>query len=227
MASSNLLPPTRRLFETTIPPSAMTAISDVPPPMSMIMFPVGPLIGTLAPIAAASGSSIRNASLAPGLEGRVADRALLDRRHAGGHADHHLGPREADPALGRLADEEPQHRLGDDVVGDDAVLHRADGLDVAGRAADHLAGLFTHGDDAVVLADRDDGGLGDDDALALDVDDDVRGSEVDSDLHGAVNATPGGATHPWAGGLRGVGLDGVGRGARGPRATVRPCRPNG
>jgi hypothetical protein len=30
-----------------------------PAPMSMIMFPDGPLIGTLAPIAAASGSSIR------------------------------------------------------------------------------------------------------------------------------------------------------------------------
>ena len=37
----------------------MTAISLVPPPMSMTMFPDGPLIGTFAPIAAASGSSIR------------------------------------------------------------------------------------------------------------------------------------------------------------------------
>ena len=43
----------------------MTAISEVPPPMSMSMFPDGPLIGTLAPMAAASGSSIRKASLAP------------------------------------------------------------------------------------------------------------------------------------------------------------------
>jgi hypothetical protein len=42
-----------------MPPSAITAISLVPPPMSMIMFPEGPLIGTFAPIAAASGSSIR------------------------------------------------------------------------------------------------------------------------------------------------------------------------
>ena len=70
--SSNLLPPTRRLLNTTMPPSAMTAISDVPPPMSMIMFPDGPLIGTLAPIAAASGSSIRYASFAPAL--RAASR---------------------------------------------------------------------------------------------------------------------------------------------------------
>ena len=67
IASSKLLPPTRRLLLTTIPPRAMTAISLVPPPMSMIMFPDGPLIGTLAPIAAASGSSIRYASRAPAL----------------------------------------------------------------------------------------------------------------------------------------------------------------
>ncbi len=45
----------------------MTAISVVPPPMSMIMFPDGPLIGMLAPMAAASGSSIRNAFRAPAL----------------------------------------------------------------------------------------------------------------------------------------------------------------
>jgi hypothetical protein len=51
--------------------------------------------------------------------------------------------------------------------------------------ADHLAGFLAHGDDPVVLADRDDGGLRDDDALALDVDDDVRGAEVDANLHEA------------------------------------------
>ncbi len=60
----------------------MTAISLVPPPMSMIMLPDGPLIGTLAPIAAASGSSIRYASLRAGLERRVADGPLLDAGHA-------------------------------------------------------------------------------------------------------------------------------------------------
>ena len=50
-----------------MPPSEMTAISLVPPPMSMIRLPDGPLMGTLAPIAAASGSSMRYASLAPAL----------------------------------------------------------------------------------------------------------------------------------------------------------------
>ena len=45
----------------------MTAISLVPPPMSMIRLPDGPEMGTLAPIAAASGSSMRYASRAPAL----------------------------------------------------------------------------------------------------------------------------------------------------------------
>ena len=45
--------------------SEMTAASEVPPPMSTIMLPDGLEIGTLAPIAAASGSAIRWASLAP------------------------------------------------------------------------------------------------------------------------------------------------------------------
>ena len=50
-----------------MPPSAMTAISLVPPPMSMIRLPEGPEMGTLAPMAAASGSSMRYASRAPAL----------------------------------------------------------------------------------------------------------------------------------------------------------------
>ena len=59
IASSISSPPTRRLCETTMPPSEMTATSVVPPPMSTIMFPVGSATGSPAPIAAAIGSSIR------------------------------------------------------------------------------------------------------------------------------------------------------------------------
>jgi hypothetical protein len=61
------LPPTRSDWLTTIPPRAMTAISLVPPPMSMTRFPDGPLIGTFAPMAAALTSSMRYASRAPAL----------------------------------------------------------------------------------------------------------------------------------------------------------------
>ena len=65
IASSSLLPAARTLRETTMPPSEITAISAVPPPMSMMRLPLGPEIGMFAPIAAASGSSIRCAARAP------------------------------------------------------------------------------------------------------------------------------------------------------------------
>ena len=76
-----------------------------------------------------------------------------------------------------------QESFGDDVVGDDAVSHRPDGLDVAGRAADHLASLFADRHDVVLVVDGDYGGLLHDDAVALDVDDDVGRAQVDTDLH--------------------------------------------
>jgi len=50
---------------TTGPPSDMTAISAVPPPISTIMLPHGLYISIPAPIAAATGSSIIETSLAP------------------------------------------------------------------------------------------------------------------------------------------------------------------
>ena len=50
---------------TTVPPREITAMSDVPPPMSTIIFPHGLAISIPAPIAAAIGSSIIFTSLAP------------------------------------------------------------------------------------------------------------------------------------------------------------------
>ena len=52
---------------TTIPLMEMTETSDVPPPMSQIMFPAGSWIGMSAPIAAARDSSITFTSRAPAL----------------------------------------------------------------------------------------------------------------------------------------------------------------
>ena len=46
----------------TIPPKAITAISVVPPPISTIMFPLGCIISTPIPIAAAIGSWIKYTS---------------------------------------------------------------------------------------------------------------------------------------------------------------------
>src|SRR3990167_7234941 len=65
MASSILFPPTLTDECTTTPPKQMTAASVVPPPISTIIFPEGLAMGILAPIAAAKGSSIKKAVLAP------------------------------------------------------------------------------------------------------------------------------------------------------------------
>ena len=58
IASSSSSPPTRTDWLDTIPPSEMTATSEVPPPMSTIMLPVGSWTGRPAPMAAAMGSSM-------------------------------------------------------------------------------------------------------------------------------------------------------------------------
>src|SRR3954470_669334 len=64
IASSIASPATRSERPYTVPASEMTAMSVVPPPMSMIMLPAASLIGKPAPIAAAIGSSTRWTSLA-------------------------------------------------------------------------------------------------------------------------------------------------------------------
>ena len=90
-----------------------------------------------------------------------------------------------DLAVVRLADEVLEHLLRHLEVGDDAVLHRADGDDVAGRAAEHLLGVAADGFDLVGdLVDRDDRRLGDDDAAPLRVDERVGRAEVDRQIAG-------------------------------------------
>src|SRR3990170_3852864 len=130
-----------------MPPRAITAISLVPPPMSMTRVPDGP---------------------------------LLDAGHAARHADHHV---RLDERAAGLADEVAEHRLGDHVVGDDAVLHRPDRVDVARGPPDHLARLLADGHDALRLRDGHHRGLLDDDPLAEDVDEHVGRAQVDPDLH--------------------------------------------
>ena len=49
----------------TVPPRLKTATSVVPPPISTIIVPIGSVTGKEAPIAAATGSSIKCTSLAP------------------------------------------------------------------------------------------------------------------------------------------------------------------
>ncbi|MNI82517.1 hypothetical protein D3C73_1392400 [compost metagenome] len=63
--SSNLSPATLIDALTTTPFRDIIAISVVPPPISITIVPFGFEISNPAPIAAASGSSIKNTDLAP------------------------------------------------------------------------------------------------------------------------------------------------------------------
>ena len=65
MEESISSPPMRMERLVTMPPSEITAISVVPPPISTTMLPVASSTGSPAPIAAAIGSSMRYASRAP------------------------------------------------------------------------------------------------------------------------------------------------------------------
>ena len=65
MAKSISSPPILIDLEKTIPANEIIAISVVPPPISIIIFPAGSAMGSPTPIAAAIGSSIKNTDLAP------------------------------------------------------------------------------------------------------------------------------------------------------------------
>jgi len=59
MDKSILLPPTLTDIAVTTPPKEITAISAVPPPTSIIIWPDADPTGISAPIAAATGSLIK------------------------------------------------------------------------------------------------------------------------------------------------------------------------
>ena len=83
----------------------------------------------------------------------------------------------------RLLNEVIQHALGDLEVGDDAVLHRLDGDDVARRAAEHFLGFFADGLYlAGVFVNGDDGGLVDYDAFTLREYQGIGGAEIDGEV---------------------------------------------
>ena len=113
----------------------------------------------------------------------IAHGAALHAGHAGGHADHHLRPDQREPA-GSLVDEVSEHLLGYDVVGDDAVPHRANDLDRFARLApQHVAGFQANRFDfAIFRRDGDDGRFVDDDSSATHEDEDVRRPEINPDL---------------------------------------------
>ena len=119
-----------------------------------------------------------------GGERRLLDRALLHPGHARRDADDDARMREA--VLVHLLDEVPKHLLGDVEVGDDAVFERPDRGDSPWRAPEHPLRLDA---DRVhlpgPLVDGDDRRLREHDAAPADVDEGVRGAEVDGHVAAA------------------------------------------
>jgi hypothetical protein len=119
--------------------------------------------------------------------GGLLDRAALDLGRAERYADQDAR-RGAEPAVAvHLADEVLEHPLRVGEVGDDAVLHRPHGGDVARRASEHPFRFGADGHDDLAAASRfvlhrDHRGFVQDDALAADVDERIRRAEVDRDV---------------------------------------------
>ncbi len=78
-----------------------------------------------------------------------------------------------------------QHLFRNLEIGNDAVFHRPNGDDVAGRAAEHLFSIAADGLDLIrYLVDRDDRRLADDDAAALGINKRIGGSQIDREIAG-------------------------------------------
>src|SRR3989344_3004432 len=117
---------------------------------------------------------------------RFNDCALLGRGHAGGNRDEHR--RLKGVMTERLLHKIAEHRFGNAIVRDDAILHRTVRDDVVGGPADHRLRFRTDSEYlvaavlAVRLAYRDDRRLIDDDPLPGHEDEDVGGPEVYAEL---------------------------------------------
>ncbi len=110
--------------------------------------------------------------------------AALNRRRARRHADDDLRDDQS-RARQHLADELLDHLLGDVEIGDDAVAQRADDFHVAVGLAEHGLGFGANRVDhlAAAFVDvRDDRRLIENDAAALDVDERVRGPQIDRQI---------------------------------------------
>jgi hypothetical protein len=82
-----------------------------------------------------------------------------------------------------LANEVLQHLLGHFKICNDAVLHRSDGNDVAGGAAEHFFGFLADGFYFIgKLVDGNDGRFANDDPPSFGKHERVRGAQVDSQI---------------------------------------------
>src|SRR5207302_7919530 len=114
-------------------------------------------------------------------ERRLLDGLPLDFRNPARDAEDDL--RERQPTASTLADEVAQHLLGHLKVCDHAVSERPDRPDRGRRPPNHPACVTA---DRLTLAgpvvDGNDRGLEDDDSLATDEDERIRGAEIDREL---------------------------------------------
>ena len=116
-----------------------------------------------------------------GLDTSVDHSALLNLGDAGGHADDDPGLEEGDP--GHLMDKLFQHPLRHVIVGDHALPQGADGDNIAGSTAQHGLRLCAHLQQfAGVLIQRHHGGLVEHDALALHINQNRRGTQIDTNI---------------------------------------------
>src|SRR5690606_24470774 len=123
-----------------------------------------------------------------------ADGTAFDLGGAAGHA--YDDPRAGSQQVLRMhhADELLEHLLGDREVGNDAILHGPNGLDVAWHAAQHHFGLVAYCLDALLaigttfMANGDHGWLIEDDAFAAHVNQRVSGTQVYRQVAGKITA---------------------------------------
>ena len=114
--------------------------------------------------------------------------AAFDLGRAAGHADDDARAGRKQPALVDHLDELLEHLLGDGEVGNHAILHRADRLNIAGHLAQHGLGFLADGLDGLLalrpafVADGDDRGFVQHDALVTHVDQRVGGTQVDGKI---------------------------------------------
>lgn len=114
----------------------------------------------------------------------VVDGVSLNARNARGDADHNADLCKRSVFCDLLY-ESLEHIRRDVEVGDNAVLEGTDCGYGAGSSADHLFSLRAYGDNSgrvVLLVDRNNGGLSDDDALALYENKSVGGTQIDTDI---------------------------------------------
>src|SRR5690606_29056880 len=122
-----------------------------------------------------------------GAQRRLANGPALNLGRLAGHTDEHARAGLNEAVLVHLVDEVLQHLLAYAEVGDDTVLHRADRLDVTGRAAEHALGFGTDSHHAFLVAvgtDGYDGRFIQYNAPVTDVDQSIGGSQVDGQITG-------------------------------------------